>query len=205
MVGFTDTVAQANLDALISTYPYMALFTAVGTDAGTGFTEASFGAYARVNTTGLWAVASGSSPSTKANNAAINFPNSTTAGANIIGVGFYTLATGGVLGFWNYLGGYSWAPATFSSASPSLITLPGHGFANGDNVVMTSEIGSEGTTPPGFLTGLLTVAGVATDTFNVGVNSPNTGGIMLRKVVPQTVIVNTTIQFTTGQIILSLA
>src|SRR5262252_8765669 len=205
MAGFTDLTAQANLDALITNYPFLALFTAVGTDAGSGFTESAFAGYARVNTAGLWAAASGSGPSTKSNNATISFPLGTTAGANIIAVGLYSLASGGNLGWWNWMGSYPWQPATFSAASPSIITLPAHGFANGDSVVMSSEIGSEGTTPPGFLTGLLTVAGVTTDTFNVGVNAPNTGGIMLRKVVPQTVIANMTVQFTTGQIVLSLA
>jgi hypothetical protein len=205
MVGFTDVTAQANLDGLITGYPYLGLFTAVGTDAGSGFTESSFTGYARVNTTGLWAAASGSAPSSKQNNATINFALGTTAGSNIIAVGLFSALTAGALGWWNYLGSYPWQPATFSAASPSVITVPGHGFANGDSVVMTGEIGSEGATPPGFLTGLLTVAGATADTFNVGVNAGNTGGVMLRKVVPQTVIANMTVQFTANQLVLSLA
>jgi len=205
MTGYTDAAAQAQLDALITAYPYVALFSAVGTDAGTGFTEANFGAYARVNSTGLWAPASGSTPATKQNNATIAFPTSTSPGADLIAFGLYSAATAGNLGFWDWLGNFPWRPATFSLASPSIVTLPGHAFANADKVVASPEGGSEGTIAPGWTTGMLTVASVTTDTFNVGVNAANTGGIMMRKVLPQSVVGNMTIQFLSGQLVASLA
>jgi hypothetical protein len=204
MVGYTDAAAQAALDALITAYPYLSLFTAVGTDAGTGFTEAAFTGYARVSTSGLWAAASGSAPSTKQNNATISFPTSTSAGSAIIGFGLHSALSAGTLGFWDYFGNYPWRPATFSNASPSVITLPGHGFANGDTVIVAAEMGSEGTIAAGFTAGLLTVANVTTDTFTVGVNASNTGGFMVRKVLSQSVVNNMVIQFISGQLIVSL-
>jgi hypothetical protein len=205
MTGYTDASAQAALDALITAYPWVSLFTATGTDAGTGFTEAGFTGYARVNSTGLWAAASGSAPSTKANNATIAFPNALTVGSDIIAFGLHSLVTAGVMGFWANLGNFQWQPATFSLASPSVVTLPGHGFANGDKLIASAEAGSEGTIAAGWTAGLLTVAGVTTDTFTAGVNAANTGGIMIRKVAPQSVVANMVIQFLSGQLIASLA
>lgn len=204
MVGYTDTAAQAALDAIITTYPYLALFTTMGTDAGTGFTEAAYTNYARVSTTGLWAAATGSAPSTKSNNATISFAATGSTGSNIVGFGLYTALTVGTLGFFDWFGNFPWRPATFSNASPAVVSIPGHGFANADNVVATGEMGSEGTLAAGWTAGLLTVAGVTTDTFTAGVNTSNTGGLMIRKVVPQAVVNNMVIQFTTGQLILSL-
>lgn len=206
MAGYTDASAQAALNALVVAYPFMSLFTAVGTDAGTGFTEAAFTNYARVTTSGLWAAAGSSAPSTIANNATISFPNSGSTGSNIIAFGLHTLVTAGTMGFWDYLGNFAWKPASFTLASPSVITVPAHGFANGDQLVVDTEYGSEGTIPAGFTAGLLTVAGVTTDTFNVTVNATvSSGGMLLRKVLPQAVVNNMTVQFLSGQLVLSLA
>jgi hypothetical protein len=204
MTGYSNAAANAALDALITAYPYMSLFTAVGTDAGTGFTEAGFTGYARVNTAGLWAAAAGTAPSVKSNNATISFANSTSTGADIIAFGLHSAITAGTLGFWDYFGAFDYRPATFSLASPSVVSLPGHGFANGDKLIASAEMGSEGTLASGWTAGLLTVAGVTTDTFTAGVNAANTGGIMIRKVTPQSVVTNMIIQFTSGQISLLL-
>lgn len=205
MVGFTDVTARANLDALVTAYPYLALFSVIGTDAGTGFTESNFTGYARQNTIGLWAAASGSAPAIKQNSGTIQFPTSTSSNPNAVAIGLYSALTGGTLGFYNYIGSNLWQPATFSNASPSVITLPGHGFSNGDSVIMTTEIGSEGTIPSGFTTGIKTVGGVTTDTFNVGVNASNTGGLMVKKIIPQVIITNMIIVFAANQLTLSLA
>jgi hypothetical protein len=205
MTGYTDAAAQAALDALITAYPWVSLFTATGTDAGTGFTEAAFTGYTRVNSTGLWSAAAGSAPSTKANNATIAFPNCLSTGADIIAFGLHSAVTAGVMGFWAHLGNFSPQPATFSLASPSVVTLPGHGFANGDKISANPETGSEGTIAAGWTAGLLTVAGVTADTFTAGVNAANTGGIMVRKVTPLSVVSTMIIQFLTGQLNVSLA
>jgi len=204
MVGYTDASARAALDAIITTYPYLALFTTMGSDAGSGFTEAAFTSYARVSTAGLWAAATGSAPATKQNNATISFTASGSAGLDVVGFGLYTAVTAGTLGFFDWFGNFPWLPGSFSNASPSVVTIPGHGFANADKVVATAELGSIGTIAAGWAAGLLTVAGVTTDTFTAGVNTSNTGSFNMRKVVPQSVVNNMVIQFTSGQLILSL-
>lgn len=56
--------------------PYMALFTVLPTESSAG-TEASFGGYARVDSSGLWAAPSGGSVST---NAVVSFPAKTDSG-----------------------------------------------------------------------------------------------------------------------------
>lgn len=214
MAGATDRTAQGVLNHItgksaLFALPtvYVALFTAVGTDAGTGFTEAAFTGYARVATSGsTWNAASGSAPSTISNALTITFPNSTSAGSNLIAFGLYDAASAGNLLEWDYLGNFSWLPATFTAASPAVITCPAHGFSNGDNIAIAPEYGSEGSLVAGWTAGLLTVAGVTTDTFTAGVNSPaNTGGIVLRKVVQQAVVSNNTISFNAGALVLSQA
>ena len=127
MTGYTDAAANAALDALITAYPYVSLFTTPGIDAGTGFTEAAYTGYARVNSSGLWSAAVGSAPSTKANNATVGFANALSVGSDIVAFGLHTALTAGTLGFWDYLGAFPWRPATFSLASPSVVLLPGHG------------------------------------------------------------------------------
>lgn len=59
MTGFSDYLAKASLNWLAGAQPmpslpsvWLALFTAVGTDAGTGFTEVTGGSYARVQVAG---------------------------------------------------------------------------------------------------------------------------------------------------------
>lgn len=85
--GKTTFTAPANL--------YAALSTSTPVIAGTGFTEPSGNAYARVAVPGsAWnAAASGSA----ANSAAINFPTPTGAWGTVTYVGLYDAATGGVL------------------------------------------------------------------------------------------------------------
>jgi len=203
MVAFSDAAAASALDTLIASYPYLALFSGTGIDAGSGFTEAAFTSYARVNTTGLWTPAGGSTPATKANNATISFPASgSSGGPNLISWGLYSAASGGTLGFWDFLGNFDWKPTTFSLASPAVLSQPAHGYTNGDSVVVSQEMGTEGTIPfPGTP---MTVAGVTTDTFTVGVNSTTTGGIMLRKIIQQQIISGLVIRFVSGQLVVKL-
>ncbi len=210
MPGYTDAAARAALDAIITTYPWLALYTTMPDDTGASGVEAAFTNYARVNTTGLWASAGSSAPATKANNATISFPNSGGTGAAIVGFGLITLVTSGVLGFADWLGNFAWKPATFSIATPSVVTCPAHGFANADTIVATGEYGSEGTLVAGWTPaspGLLTVASASTDTFTCGITNlaGTTGGLMVRKVTTQAVVSNMTIQFTSGQLVISLA
>ena len=105
MTGMTNYSADAWLAYIVGktampTLPtaYLALFTAVGTDAGTGFTEVSGGGYARVLTSAAtWNAASGTSPSTNSNAASISFPTSTGSWGTVIAWGLYDAPTGGNL------------------------------------------------------------------------------------------------------------
>lgn len=218
MVAFTNYFAQAALNDLVGktampSLPanvYVALFSAVGTDAGTGFTEISGGSYARVSTSAAsWNAASGTSPATTSNASAVTFPLSTTdwsAGGTTpaIAFGLYDAASGGNLLLWDYLGAFSWLPFTGSSASPSVITAPAHGFSNADPVVVTAEFGGVLPATGGSWAGLLTVANATTDTFTLGVNSTGTGSGSLRKITSQAIPNNVTASFAPGTLTINL-
>jgi hypothetical protein len=107
--------------------------------------------------------------------------------------------------WWDYLGNYKWLPFTGTLASPSVLTVPAHGFANGDSVVVTQKFG--GVLPQaGSFAGVLTVAGQTTDTFNVGVNAATaSGGGSIRKVIPQPIAINVTASFAATAMTLTLA
>jgi hypothetical protein len=190
MTGYTDYWARKVLDhstgkTSIGTLPtaYIGLFTAVGTDAGTGFTEPSTGAYARVTTSGAtWNAAGASAPSTTSNVADIIFPASTGSWGTILGVGAFDALTTGNLLWWDYLGNFPWLPFTCTLASPGVLTAPAHGFSNADSVVVSAEYGGVLPATAGSWTGLLTVAGVTADTFTAGVNTTGTGNGSVRKV-----------------------
>lgn len=217
MTGFTDRTSQGILAHLVGktalfTLPtsYVALFTAVGTDAGTGFTEVATGAYARVATAGAdWGSASGSAPSQIANANTLTFPTATASWGSIIAFGLYDAPTGGNLLAWDYFGNYAWLPATVSAASPGVITAKAHGFVAGELVQWTTEYGG---TNPTFsqsnFTGSLTVASPTTDTFTVtngatAVNTSATGNGMVRKLVAQAIASGASAAFPAGSLILT--
>lgn len=194
MAGFTDYVSQAVLNHVVGrsaifTLPqaYVALFTAVGSDNGVGFTEVIGGGYARVPTSAAdWNAAAGSSPSLISNARAIVFPSVTTAWNNIIGFGLYDAAGSGNLLCWDYFGNFTWKPTTVNSGSPATFTQPAHGYVIGERVVFTIEYG--GLQPGGAtLSGLLTIASVTTDTFTTGANTTSAGEGMVRKVLSQSI------------------
>jgi len=133
--------------------------------------------------------AGSSAPSTASNGAVIGFPAATADWGSVIAWGLYDASSSGNLLFWDYLGNFPWLPATVSSASPGVITAKAHGYSNGDAFVFSTEYG--GAAPSfsaGNYTGLKTVAGAATDSFNVtGVNTSATGSGMVRKVTQQSI------------------
>lgn len=218
MTGMTDYSADNWLNYItgktaIPSLPttYLALFTAVGTDAGTGFTEVSGGAYARVALAGDWNAASGSAPSTIANGSTITFATPSANWGTVIAFGIYDASSAGNLLFWDYLGNFAWQPATISLASPGVFTSHAHGYGVGDSVVFTTEYGG---TAPAFsqsnFTGLLTVAHAATDTFDVtnaatAVNTSSTGDGLVRKVASQIVNSGVVASFAAGSLTLSAA
>jgi len=220
MVGLTNYSADNELAYIVgkTAMPalptaYVALFTAVGTDAGTGFTEAAFTGYARVATSGAtWNAPSGTSPSTITSAATVTFGTCTaSAGANIIAWGLYDALTGGNLLAWDYIyaGGSgssgAWSPFTCSTASPGVITSPAHGLSNGNTIVVTAEYGGALPATSGSWSGLLTVANVTTDTFTAGVNTTGTGDGLWRQVVSQAMVVNLALSFPAGDLVLSAA
>lgn len=206
MTGLTDRSAQGLLGhitgkAAIFTEPtaYVALFTAVGSDAGTGFTEVSGGSYARVATsTSTWNAASGSAPSQISNSAAITFPTAGSSWGTVIAWGLYDAPTGGNLLAWDYLGSFPWLPFTCTSGSPGALDAPAHGYSNGDSAVVSAEYGGTLPTTGGSWAGLLTVASVSGDTFNLGVSTSSTGNGMVRKVASLVVSIGITPSFAGG-------
>jgi hypothetical protein len=108
MAGFVDTVEQSMLNHFLTdpayappATMYLALSTTTPTEAGTGFTEPSTGAYARVATTATdWAAATGTAPATKTSSVAKTFPTATadwSAGAPMTYFGLFSAITAGSL------------------------------------------------------------------------------------------------------------
>jgi hypothetical protein len=263
---------------------FLALFTAVGIDAGTGFTEVSGGSYARVQVAGAattngttasgnptlhfasvpaWVVAgmyisditapsvipaattvlsvtgttvtmsanatgggvggtdsivfsafspaAASAPSTLTNNSAITFPAATASWGTSIAFGLYDASSAGNLLLWDYLGAFSWLPATVSSASPGILTVKAHGYSAADPIIFSTEYGG---TAPSFsqsnFTGVLNVVSPATDSFSTtnaatAVNTSSTGSGMVRKIVQQVIPSGVTASFAASTLVASLA
>lgn len=224
MTGFTDFAATRTIDnwtgktampALATPgHTWVALFTAVGIDAGTGFTEASGGSYARVDTNTLWNAAAASAPSSTSNSGAITFPTSTGSWGTVIAFGIYDAATAGNLLWWDYLGNFPWQPTTVSLASPGILTVKAHGFSAADLIIFSTEYGG---TAPSFsqsnFTGQLAVVSPATDSFSVtnaatAVNTSSTGSGLVRKITAQSIPSGVTASFaggTPGALVITLA
>lgn len=186
MTGLSHYTANKLLDWLrgktaMPTLPtvYVALFTAVPADDGTGGTEVSVGSYARKVTAASDWTAAANSAAVNANS--IAFAAATADQNGIVGYGLYDALTGGnLLGAW-YLGAYDSLPFSCTAANPGVLTSPGHGFSNGDSVFISNEL-TGGVLPSGMTAGLATVAGVSGDTFNIGVNTSAAGVGTVRKV-----------------------
>jgi hypothetical protein len=219
MPGLSDYSARRFLDYItgktnVPALPtaYVALFTAVGADDGTGFTEVSGGSYARKQSAGSdWNAAAGSAPSTVSNAAALTYPIATADWGTAIAFGLFDAATVGNLMAWDFLGNFPWKPATISLASPGVFTCKAHGFANGDPIRFTTEFGGDA---PSFsqsnLTGTLVVANATTDTFTVtnggiAVNTSSTGSGMVRKILQQAIPNGVQASFAIGALNLSAA
>jgi len=114
MAGFIDAEEQNILDhffggtALASpdATHWIALFTTNPTDAGTGGTEVTGGAYVRdsyTNNVTNWPAASGTAPALKSNGIAITFIQATANWGTIVGFGIYDASTAGNLIAWGPL------------------------------------------------------------------------------------------------------
>lgn len=110
---------------------YLALFTAVGTDAGTGFTEVSGGAYARVQVAGTLVTNAATSTASPTINAA-SVPSWIVAGMAV-----YDVTTGSAVG-------------TVQSTGASTITLSANAasaVASGDTLSISAFPNATGTSP----------------------------------------------------------
>lgn len=80
---------------------YVALFTTLPGEDGTGGTEVSGGSYARVavtnNSTNFPAASTVSTTGTKSNGTTITFPTATGSWGTVVGFGLYTASTSGTL------------------------------------------------------------------------------------------------------------
>ena len=216
MAGFTDYVAQGVLNHItgksaIFSIPtaYVGLFTAVGSDAGSGFTEVSGGSYARKQTAAAdWNAASGTGPSSITNANGLSFPPATADWGDVIAFGLFDAPTGGNLMDWDYLGAFAWIPTEISLASPAVFTSNGHGYSAADLIVYSTEIaGAAPTFSQSNLTGLLAVVGPAANTFTVtnggvAVNTSSVGSGLVRKVAKQNVPSGVQATFAAGQLAL---
>lgn len=215
MTGFTNYSARKILDhhtgkTDIGSVPtaYIGLFTDAPTDAGGG-TEVSGGSYARVATAGAdWNAAAGSAPASCSNANDITFPRATADWGTVVAFGVFDASSGGNLLWWDYLGGHAWKPFTATNASPSVLSVPAHGYSDGDSVVVSDEYGGALPATAGSWAGLKTVASASTDTFTAGVNTTGTGNGQVRKVTSQAIPNGVQASFaggTPGQLVNSLA
>lgn len=191
-----DTTAPSVVTGLtvLSTTVTTVVMSGNASGAGVGGTD--------VITFSAFAQGSGTGPASLTNTAVIGFAQATadwTAAQTtpVIAWGLFDASSSGNLLVWDYLGNFAWLPATVSAASPGVVTAHAHGYSNADSFVFSTEIG--GTAPTfsaGNYTGLKTVAGVTTDTFNVtGVNTSATGNGMVRKVTQQSIPQGVTASF----------
>lgn len=112
---FVDAVEQDILDGVLSATAWagyddlwVGLSSTTPTDAGGNVTEPSTGSYARVQTDETdWTAASGTAPASKANSAAVTFPQATgdwVAGADLTHFALFDAVTSGNVVAWGILG-----------------------------------------------------------------------------------------------------
>ena len=98
VLGATSFTAPATV--------YVALYTALPTDAAASGTEVTGGAYARVavtNNTTNWPAATGTSPTSKSNGTAITFATPTANWGTIVGFALKDASSGGNTLYWGAL------------------------------------------------------------------------------------------------------
>lgn len=192
MTVYDTTNSQAI--GTVLTYSGTALvLTANAAHASSGSTDSlTFSAFSN---------ATGSAPSSITTGAAITFAQATASWGTVIAFGLYDAVTSGNLLTWDYIGNFSWIPFTATQASPSVFTAHGNGYSAADSVVVTAEYGGTLPTGGGVFTGILTVASPSGDTFNVGQNATTAAGNgMIRKVIQQSIPINVTASFSSGNL-----
>lgn len=126
-------------------------------------------------------------PSNVTNGAQVNFAQATGTwggGSMIPSWGVYDSSSSGDLICFDYMGNFKWIPFSCSSASPGVLTCDSAADApaNSSTVVVTQKYGGSLPATTGNWGGLLTTAGLSSNTFNVGVNTSSVGGGLFRQV-----------------------
>lgn len=171
MAGKSDYFENAVLNALRNVplsvaNVYVALFTTLPSEAGVGGVEPAGGGYARQAV--MFGTPAGGSI---ANTADALFPQASANWGTVVGFGLYDSLAAGNLLYFDYLGAAAKLPFA-ADAMSNTIESPGHGFVNGDRVVVSTEFG--GALPGGLAEATLYyVVGAAAAAFQV---SPTTGG-----------------------------
>ena len=127
-------------------------------------------------------------PASVSNGAKIVFAQSSGTWPSPIGWRIYDALTGGNAYIGDYLnvsGAGKWSPFSCSSGSPGILTVTDQTFISGKTVAVATRGGGVlPTLSSGSWAGLLTVAGVSGNTFNVGLNTTSIGDGMIRSVTP---------------------
>jgi hypothetical protein len=157
-----------------------------------------------------FAAPTGTGPSQATNSAAtITFPQATANWGTAIAFGLTDASTSGDLLSWDYLGNHAWLPAYVTAASPAVLDIKAHGYSIADTVAFSTEYGG---TAPSFsqsnFTGLLAVIATnfATDVISVSnastnVNTSTSGSGMVRKVLQQSIPINTQASFAASSLV----
>jgi hypothetical protein len=173
MGGKSDYLENKVLDHILGatsytppTNIYIALFTTLPNDAGSGGVEVSGGSYARYNITNNTTNFPNASGGVKSNNANYNFPTATANWGTIVGFGLYDDPTAGNLLFHGPL--YQPSPKMCYADASDLISCPAHGFTAGMTVRFQTI--PEGSLPAGLSEATLyyvIATGLVTDGFKV--------------------------------------
>jgi hypothetical protein len=145
-------------------------------------------------------------PASVTNGSIVTFAAATANWGTIIGFGLFDALTSGNLISLDYIGNFKWLPFACTLASPGVLTSTAHGYSNADPVVVTAKFdGGLLPTTAGSWAGVLTVAGVTTDTFTAGVNTTSTGEGMVRKITQQSIPSGITTTFAASTLTLTAA
>lgn len=145
-------------------------------------------------------------PASTVNGAAIPFASLSGGPQTVTSFGMFDALTSGNLLEWDYLGNFKWSPFEMTLASPGVATVNDQTFVNGQFVVMTNKFGGVMPTTAGSFAGILTVAGVSGQTFNVGVNSTAAGDGQVRQIIQQAIGPSATVfSFAAGTLTLTSA
>ena len=154
----SDSGRNDALNGLAATVTHVSLHNADPSTTGANELTGGSPAYARLAVS--WAAAAAG---VRDNSGALDF--NVPAGATVLHLGLWTAITAGTFKGWFPVGGFAAQAATFL-ASTDVFTSYGHGYANGDRIIV-ADVGLAGV-PTGFVEGTLYfVVNTATDTFQL--------------------------------------